>query len=115
MPKRSRLSGQSRLDMLEAGSLAVREAYVLASKRGPDRQEQALLLQLLQGPRECLTGPVGRCLKRGWIAFEDPLRSESRTLAINGAPRLNTPSPVYRLTDLGRTDCADVNPPPRSC
>jgi len=38
-------------------------------KRGARPEEVALLVSLLESPRVVESGPLGRCLKRGWCTW----------------------------------------------
>ncbi len=64
-----------------------------AGRRGPREAELALMRTLLDGPRRISSGPIGRCVKRGWCRalIVDPPKE------IRGGV-----SVLYVLTDAGR-------------
>jgi hypothetical protein len=64
--------------------------------RPPRREELALLVSLLDGPRSIARGPLGRCLKRGWCARIGAPAGPSATCRDAGW----TP-PVFALTLAG--------------
>ena len=62
-------------------------------RRGPRPEELALMRTLLEGPRPVSSGPIGRCVKRGWC----------RPLIIDPPKEIRTGVCVlYGLTELGR-------------
>jgi hypothetical protein len=62
----------------------------LGSNRAPRPDEIRLLELLASSPRMLITGPVGRCTKRGWCRRRPGDRSDFRSA-----------SWVYELTDAG--------------
>lgn len=61
--------------------------------RDPRPEELALIRWLLDGPKPVLSGPIGRCVKRGWC---DPLILDGPNGDRHGA------RVVYALTEEGR-------------
>lgn len=61
-------------------------------RRGPRDGELALMRSLLTGPRRVSSGPIGRCVKRGWCRalIVDPPREVHRDAHV-----------LYALTDAG--------------
>ena len=73
-----------------AGTAAPRAHW----RRGPRAEELALMRTLLSGPCPITSGPIGRCVKRGWC----------RPLIIDPPNEIGTGGYVlYGLTEAGRS------------
>ncbi len=63
-------------------------------RRAPREAEIALMRQLASGPKAMTSGPIGRCVKRGWCRA---VMTATADAARSG------PLVVFALTDSGRT------------
>ena len=65
----------------------------LRPRRGPRSEEIAVMRLLATGPKPMTSGPIGRCVKRGWCR---PVMVD----AVEGTGR--GPQVLFALTDAGR-------------
>jgi hypothetical protein len=64
-------------------------------RRGPRPEEIALMRGLADGPKVMTSGPIGRCVKRGWCRASMAEGGQRRTIVL------------FVLTDAGRALLAD--------
>jgi len=88
------------MSMLIDGTVSDRRRPMAAHtrpRRGPRPEEIALMRRLVDGPQAMTSGPIGRCVKRGWC----------RASMAEGAQR-SAVLVLFILTDAGRALIAEA-------
>ncbi len=82
------------------------------TKRKPSQRELWLLHELADGPKLVLAGPVGTCLKRGWImsAGQQTSPGLAGSVSSRAAPSAWAAAATVALTDEGRRLIAGRTP-----
>jgi hypothetical protein len=94
-------AGRARQSRAQAPKSAGRPATGATGRRprAIRPREAALLEQLAQGPRTLIHGPVGTCLKKGWIEHTEVEDDLDKVIKGGKANRLKRP--CYQLTASG--------------